>query len=203
MPYQEAEPSGLRPVDPYEYRKQQQCLKLEETGEVVVRFRRKTLITVRPNGDIVLDSGGTEEPAVFQTFNDALNLIGIKITALGPGNWSVSDGKSLTRFADGVVLPGKGPQHAGRGAALLAAFQNREATAASNAAAAAAGLLPPDGAGFGTPGFGGGRGAGGPWGGAPTPGFNAGMQHQNGNQMAFQQAAHMRRLQAQGRMMPF
>lgn len=64
------------------------------------------------------------------------------------GEWSISDGRSLTRFADGVVLLAKGQQHAGRGRQLLQAFNNPNhaqqlaAAAASNAAATAAGILP-------------------------------------------------------------
>ena len=64
------------------------------------------------------------------------------------GEWSISDGRSLTRFAEGVVLPAKGPQQAGRARQLLLAFnspnrvQQAAAAAASNAAAAMAGVLP-------------------------------------------------------------
>lgn len=63
-------------------------------------------------------------------------------------DWSVSDGRTLTRFEDGVVLPAKGPMAAGRGRQLLQAFNNPHhaqqaaAVAASNAAATAAGILP-------------------------------------------------------------
>lgn len=92
---------------------------------------------------------------VLASLNDALNTIGIRVSAPAgdpaAGDWSISDGRALTRFHDGVVLPAKAPQHAARGPALLAAFQspNRAlaaaATAASNAAATASGLIPPTG----------------------------------------------------------
>ena len=64
------------------------------------------------------------------------------------GDWSISDGRTLTRIADGVVLPAKGTQHAGRGRQLLQAFNNPHhaqqaaAAAASNAAATMAGIMP-------------------------------------------------------------
>jgi hypothetical protein len=64
------------------------------------------------------------------------------------GEWSISDGRTLTRFSDGVVLAAKGPQHASRARQLLDAWkdphhaQRAAATAASNAAATAAGVLP-------------------------------------------------------------
>lgn len=61
---------------------------------------------------------------------------------------SISDGRSLTRFEDGVVLRAKGPQQAARGRQLLAAFNNPHhaaqaaSMAASNAAATVAGIMP-------------------------------------------------------------
>lgn len=63
----------------------------------------------------------------FMSLNDALNLIGVRVTATGDiksGDWSISDGKSLIRFHDGVVVPGKGPQNASRGHALLIALND-------------------------------------------------------------------------------
>lgn len=63
-------------------------------------------------------------------------------------DWSISDGRSLTRFEDGVVLAAKGAQHAGRGRQLLTAFNSPHgaaqaaAMAASNAAATMAGIMP-------------------------------------------------------------
>lgn len=90
------------------------------------------------------------QEANIASMNDALNPIGIRITAPGgdvtTGQWSISDGKSLVRYADGVVLPGKGETQ--RGQQVLEAFQNPNravvaaATAASNAMASNAGLLP-------------------------------------------------------------
>ena len=64
------------------------------------------------------------------------------------GDWSISDGRSLTRFTDGVVLAAKGPHQAQRGRQLLQAFNSPNhaaqaaAMAASNAAATAAAILP-------------------------------------------------------------
>ena len=42
---------------------------------------------------------------VFAALNSALAPLGIRITSAGPKQWSVSDGKSLTRFQDGMVRP--------------------------------------------------------------------------------------------------
>ena len=52
------------------------------------------------------------------------------------GKWSVSDGRALQRFSDGVVVPAKGPQAAGRADVLAAAFSPDAAAAAAEAAAA-------------------------------------------------------------------
>jgi hypothetical protein len=53
-------------------------------------------------------------------------VIGIRITANGDvsaGNWSVTDGRSLARFADGMLIPAKGAMHLSRGEQVLQAFQ--------------------------------------------------------------------------------
>jgi hypothetical protein len=65
----------------------------------------------------------------LQSMNDALNCIGIRITAPSGnpsnGEWSISDGKSLTRYSDGVVIPAKGQSF--RGQQVLDAFRNKGA----------------------------------------------------------------------------
>ena len=71
--------------------------------------------------------------------NDALNCIGIRITApIGDpknGEWSISDGKSLTRYVDGVVIPAKGASW--RGQQVLEEFNNPNRGAAAGAASPA------------------------------------------------------------------
>ncbi|KAL4458479.1 hypothetical protein ABPG75_013344 [Micractinium tetrahymenae] len=141
----------MRQHDPTAYRQHQKCFQ-KDTGEVVFRFMQSELVRIDPSGAITLSSGGYHNATTLASLNDALNLIGIRITCpsgdVSSGEWSISDGRSLTRFADGVVLPAKGPQHAGRGRQLLQAFNNPNhaqqlaAAAASNAAATAAGILP-------------------------------------------------------------
>lgn len=122
----------------------------EETGEVTVTFKGKEIVKVSRGGVITLDSGGVRGPAVFMALNAVLNVVGISITRPKKDDeWSISDGRSLTRFRDGVVLQCKGPQSAQRGPKIVAAFGGADpsaaaaATAASNAAAAAAGIVLP------------------------------------------------------------
>jgi hypothetical protein len=47
---------------------------------------------------------------MLASLNDALNTIGIRVTSpsgnVGAGDWSISDGKSLQRYQDGVVSVG-------------------------------------------------------------------------------------------------
>jgi hypothetical protein len=43
------------------------------------------------------------QPEVFRSLNNALAPLGIRVKDLGAGQWSISDGRSLTRFHDGVV----------------------------------------------------------------------------------------------------
>ncbi|PRW59806.1 microtubule-associated Asp [Chlorella sorokiniana] len=146
------QPQQQRQVeDPTAYRRQQSCWQ-EDDGSVIFRFRQTKLVTIDPAGNITLDAGGHYNGVTLASLNDALNLIGIRVTCPGGDvrndDWSVSDGRTLTRFEDGVVLPAKGPMAAGRGRQLLQAFNNPHhaqqaaAVAASNAAATAAGILP-------------------------------------------------------------
>lgn len=110
------------------------------------------IVRIDGAGNITLQAGGHLNSVTLASMNDALNLIGIRVTCpsgdVRSGEWSISDGRSLTRFAEGVVLPAKGPQQAGRARQLLLAFnspnrvQQAAAAAASNAAAAMAGVLP-------------------------------------------------------------
>jgi hypothetical protein len=73
------------------------------------------------------------------------------------GNWNVSDGRSLQRFEDGMVVPAKLPVMAARGRLLLRSYNitpaattaQAKASAASTAAAVKAGILPAGAAGGG------------------------------------------------------
>lgn len=61
--------------------------------------------------------------AVFQSLNDALGTLGMRVTApsgrYDVGDWSISDGRSLQRFADGMKMPAKGVATTGRAQQLL------------------------------------------------------------------------------------
>jgi hypothetical protein len=112
---------------------------------------------VRPSGEVVLDTCATRTKAMLGALNQALNKINLRVTALptpaaaagvAPREvvWNVSDGRSLQRFEDGMVVPAKGTATAARGRLLLRAhgLQPVALTAAQEAstqAARAAGLM--------------------------------------------------------------
>ena len=85
---------------------------VDETGTVVVSTGDgKEIIRVTPQGDITIDTGNKRDKRTFQILNEALNPIDIRITKVtdrfDEDNWSISDGKTLRRFEDGIVIPGK------------------------------------------------------------------------------------------------
>ncbi|KAL0038831.1 hypothetical protein WJX79_009866 [Trebouxia sp. C0005] len=151
-----------------EYRQYQDCYR-DEYGNVIFSYKNSELVKVSRAGDVTLNTRGENGrefrgATTLRSLNDALNCLDISVRASNPkfpsdpqGYWNVVDGRALLRYRDGLTLPAKGPQHAGRGQALMAAIKHPElpqasaATAASNAAAAQAGLLPPGA--FGAGGF--------------------------------------------------
>lgn len=156
-----------------EYRQYQDCYR-DDYGNVIFSYKNSELVKVSRAGDVTLNAradNGREFRGIttLKSLNDALNCLNISITSSNPkfpsdpaGYWNVLDGRALLRYRDGLTLPAKGPQHAGRGQALMAAIKHSgipqasaasAATAASNAAAAQVGLLPPGAYGFGAEGF--------------------------------------------------
>lgn len=136
------------------YKQHQSCFMDPRTNEVVFKAYDTELIRIRPAGDLVINAEGSRSTPIFNSLNDALSKLGLKVVSVGPttaGNWSISDGRTLTRFYDGVVVPSKGMASSSRGRVLLSAFSDplveqaaQEASAASTAAAIAAGILPGD-----------------------------------------------------------
>ncbi|CAD7705345.1 unnamed protein product [Ostreobium quekettii] len=126
--------------------------------DVIIKLRDTEIIKVKENGDVVLSSGGEKSPLLLQKLNETLNPLGIQVL-LGKDNsdWSVKDGRTLMRFYDGLVVQAKGMQHRSRAHAIQKSFNQAnakaavEATMASNAVAAALGLVtagkPPNGQG--------------------------------------------------------
>jgi hypothetical protein len=111
-----------------DYRLAQSCF-MNESGATVFKYHASELVTINSAGDITINTDGHHGATTLASLNDALNPIGISVKTavkgeLG-GDWTLSDGKSLVRLTDGVVLPAKGPMHAGRGPLMLQAFQSQ------------------------------------------------------------------------------
>lgn len=165
-----AEPERIVLVEEHlpslEYRQCQDCYR-DDYGNVIFSYKNSELVKVSRAGDVTLNTRGENGrefrgATTLRSLNDALNCLDISVRASNPkfpsdpqGYWNVVDGRALLRYRDGLTLPAKGPQHAGRGQALMTAIKHPElpqasaATAASNAAAAQAGLLPPGAVGAG------------------------------------------------------
>ncbi|KAF6256550.1 hypothetical protein COO60DRAFT_1528627 [Scenedesmus sp. NREL 46B-D3] len=163
-----------------------QCRLDAATGEVVISHNSSDIIKVDPAGAVTLDSGGDRSAGMLDALNAGLEPLKIAVKASGPdpatAAWSVSDGRGLLRFQDGMAVPAKGHLTAGRAMVLLQAFSaggSKAAAAAaqeaSKQAAIAAGILPATAAG----GAGAAAAAEGP------------------------DAAQIRRLKAQGRYQPY
>ncbi|GIL42041.1 hypothetical protein Vafri_108 [Volvox africanus] len=92
-----------------------------------MRFHKTDVVTVRPNGDVVLTSGGYRTRTTFLSVQEALQPLGLTVHSSlegeGRGEWSVGgpDG-SRTPWQDGMVVPATGKADRGRGQRLLAAY---------------------------------------------------------------------------------
>jgi hypothetical protein len=98
-----------------------------EDGVVVGKAFGAEIIHVSPEGAVYLsrplDASGAprSDDDVLNAFNFCLNKIGIKLSA-SPADqtaWSISDGKRLSRFHDGVLVPAPTPPGPGRGLAMM------------------------------------------------------------------------------------
>ena len=72
-------------------------------GEVQVMFRGNPLVTVRGEGEVVLDTAGHHNGTVLGVLKRALRPMGVRLTAQTENfaeDWSVEDGTNFTRFQD-------------------------------------------------------------------------------------------------------
>ena len=100
--------------------KKYECVKPTGDGGAALYFHETAVCTAKPDGSVVLDSGGhVHSKATQKSIAGALALFGLTLKALrdpknGDMTWHVSDGKAfLRRFTDGMVLPPPPPTHAG------------------------------------------------------------------------------------------
>ena len=122
-------------------------------GVVVARAFGAEIIQVSATGEVCLrrpvdEASGAPrcDTEVLNAFNSCLNKFGFTASA-SPADqtqWSLSDGKRLSRFSDGMIVPAPNPPGPGRGLALMLT----------------APVVVGSGRGFGRGGRGGGRGRG-------------------------------------------
>lgn len=99
-----------------------------EDGVVVARAFGREIVQVSPTGEVCLcrpvdESGAVRcDVEVLNAFNSCLNKFGFNVSAPDAGDqtrWSLSDGRRLSMFTDGMVVPAPNPPGPGRGLALM------------------------------------------------------------------------------------
>jgi hypothetical protein len=98
-----------------------------EDGVVVARAFGAEIVQVNAEGAVFLsrplDPSGTPrcDTEVLEAFNWCLKKIGLKLSAspVVQSEWSISEGKRLSRFSDGVIVPPPLTPGPGRGLAMM------------------------------------------------------------------------------------
>ena len=98
-----------------------------DDGVVVARAFETDIVQVSPTGEVCLrrpldDAGAPRcDAEVLNAFNSCLNKFGFNVSAAPTDQtrWSLSDGRRLSLFTDGVVVPAPNPPGPGRGLAML------------------------------------------------------------------------------------
>jgi len=80
------------------------------TNTVVLRLHETDIVRVKPNGDVILNSGGWTTWKTMQSMNDVLELFDMAVASTGgsvnAGNWIVDDGHGKKyRYADNMLVP--------------------------------------------------------------------------------------------------
>lgn len=84
------------PPNNFEYRRRSQRVTVDRpTGDVILRLHQTDIVRVRPNGDVILSTGGWATLKTLSSMNDALELFGMEVKAgrggFSAGNWTVTD----------------------------------------------------------------------------------------------------------------
>lgn len=99
----------------------------DDAGTLNVRLVKTDIVSVAPNGQVTLTSGGWRTATTLNCINRVLNLIGASLGCQGApedSNWSVSVGTALTRFEDGMKIPSKGRATADRAQIIYEGLQH-------------------------------------------------------------------------------
>ncbi|KAF6259090.1 hypothetical protein COO60DRAFT_1053840 [Scenedesmus sp. NREL 46B-D3] len=97
------------------YRAFEHVYKDTTSGEVVLRFHKTNIVRVKPNGDVILNTGGWFTHTTLAAMNDALYAMGLKVAYAGQpaaGSWSVTDDTARVRpYEDEMVIPASRAEH--------------------------------------------------------------------------------------------
>lgn len=131
--YFQPKPSGFmanRPITnmpDYTYRRRLWIDTNPNNGEVTLRCVATDIVRIRPNGEIILTTGGYYTATTLNCMNDLLCAIDCEIVYSGrvtAGHWTVVDnhGNSFP-YSDHVVVPATDPRDAQRGRIAMACAQ--------------------------------------------------------------------------------
>ncbi|GBF99356.1 hypothetical protein Rsub_12160 [Raphidocelis subcapitata] len=130
--YFRAKPQGFMARRPctmpdYAYRRRLWIDTNPQNGEVVLRCVDTDIVRIRPNGEVVLTTGGFFTATTLNCMNDVLSAIDCEIThagAVGARRWTVTDNHGAAHaYADNMVVPASDPRDAQRGRVAMAAVQ--------------------------------------------------------------------------------
>lgn len=123
------------------FRRNAQVVTIEpSTNTVVLRLHQTDIVKIKPNGDVILNSGGWKTVKTQESMNDALEPLGMKVTGHPYDGWIVDDGHdNRYRYADDMLVPHKTDEDRYRASIMLeeygvtvpAALRPREITSAA------------------------------------------------------------------------
>lgn len=106
---------------------QKQECERDDSGSVIIKYDGLDMVVIAPNGDVTINTYGRHERAVAKSISFTLGVIGIKLSTKNMQSyddplveWNISDGYSLMRFYDGIVIKGRGQTT--RGQAVMDSF---------------------------------------------------------------------------------
>lgn len=102
---------------------QRQTCYLNNEGNVAITLDGTDVVQIAPNGDVKIHLSGKRDDELIESLNYTLSPIGVKLTKKGE-ELSVSDGRALVRYHDGIVLGGKGNMY--RGTMVMNAFHSQD-----------------------------------------------------------------------------
>ncbi|MEW5302284.1 MAG: hypothetical protein WDW38_000303 [Sanguina aurantia] len=117
------------------YKAFQAVFRSPKTGETILRFHQTEIVRIRPDGGVILNSGGFRTMTTLLSMNDALGLINMKVIAQGgadSSNWVIKDESGSYMYADNCLVDAKSPADARRAEKVLSHYQKGGSGASAN-----------------------------------------------------------------------